>query len=170
MLCFPANAEFASFPSQLECRSGSCLAGLSWAWLSTFHLPLGSCSLSAVTDLNNSLSQRSLKTWHSGANQLPRHNTLRGGGESHGECQRGWDKERNPGEERWGEKRGAVQQSLKNWSAQKKSTLFSFFTHFLLLLLFHISAPNSVTRLLSVSYQDLVPVVLLPCTSPSSMQ
>lgn len=40
-----------------------------------------SCSLSAVTDLNNSLSQLSLKPRHSGANQLPQSDALRGGGE-----------------------------------------------------------------------------------------
>lgn len=67
--------------------------------LSSPPCPWVSCSQSAVTDLNNSLSQLSLSPRHGGVNQLLWHDAARGGGEKDRECQRGRDRERGTQEE-----------------------------------------------------------------------
>ncbi len=108
-----------------------------------------SCSLSAVTDLNNSLSQLSLSPRHGGANQLPRHDAQRGGGVRERECQRGRDGARGTQEEegrveREGGRGGrpALEEELI-WLEDK--TLFLFFSCFVVhvAFVFHISAPNA---------------------------
>lgn len=104
--------EFPLSPSQLECRSGSCLAERSVTLTLSLSdslfspCPWVSCSLCAVTDLNNSLSQLSLSPRHGGANQLPRHDALKGGGERVRERMPEREGQREGPRRRWGEQGG----------------------------------------------------------------
>lgn len=97
--------------------------------------PWVSCSLSAVTDLNNSLSQLLQSPRHGGANQLPRHYALRGGGERERGRQRASENagvggiERRTQEEGGGgrgRRGGAVLEKGVIWLEDK--TLFLFFS------------------------------------------
>ena len=134
-----------------------------------------SCSLSAVIDLNKSLSQLSLSPRHSRANQLPRHDALRGGGERHRECQRGRDKERNPeGRRDGGRRKGCPEPTLEEeLICLEDKTLFPFFLSFFCLCSFHVShfSPKCKQKLTNTPF----PFISGPClsphsTSPSSLQ